>query len=205
MSEETICCSVSVGQNVPDFEMATYDPAAGDFGAFKLSANKEKGQWTILVFYPADFTFVCPTELKDFGDKYEALKALGCELVSVSTDTQFVHLAWQKDEPLLKDIKYPMGSDSNGSVSRLFGVLDESNGLAFRGTFIIDPDGNLQVSEVNQLPVGRNADELLRKVKACIHVRNNPTHACPAKWDEGAKTLDLTKAKDMVGKVADYS
>ncbi|RMD58687.1 MAG: peroxiredoxin [Nitrospirae bacterium] len=201
MSNEEVCCGLRVGQSVPDFEMNTYEPATGKFGTFKFSENKAKGQWTILFFYPADFTFVCPTELKDVGDKYEEIKKLGAELVSVSTDTWFVHLAWQRDEKLLENIKFPMGADPTGNVSRLFGVLDESIGLAYRGTFIIDPDGVLQSSEVNALNVGRNADELLRKLKAFVYVREHPEEVCPAKWDEGKKTLKPGTGEEMTGKV----
>ena len=202
MSEEIeICCSLRVGQKVPDFEMTTYEPATEKFGSFKLSDNMAKGKWTVLFFYPADFTFVCPTELKDVGDKYAEIQKLGAELVSVSTDTWFVHLAWHRDEKLLADIKYPMGADQTGYVSRLFGVLDESNYLAFRGTFIIDPDGVLQGSEVNALNVGRNADELLRKLKAFVYVRSHSDEVCPAKWEEGAKTLKPGTGEAMTGRV----
>lgn len=202
MSEEVeVCCGLRVGQKVPDFEMATYEPDTGKFGTFKLSENMAKGQWTVLFFYPADFTFVCPTELKDVGDIYSDLQDLGAELVSVSTDTWFVHLAWQRDEKLLSNIKYPMGADQTGQVSMLFGVLDHSNYLAFRGTFIIDPDGVLQASEVNALNVGRNSKELLRKMKAFVHVRSHSDEVCPAKWEEGAKTLKPGSGEEMTGKV----
>src|SRR3990172_5421472 len=202
MEEEIeVCCGLRVGQRVPDFEMMTYEPATGKFGKFRLSENMAKGQWTILFFYPADFTFVCPTELKDVGDKYNDFKKLGAELVSVSTDTWFVHLAWHRDEKVLADIKYPMGADQTGEVSRLFGVLDYSNGLDYRGTFIIDPDGKLQSSEVNMLNVGRNSDELLRKLKAFVHVRAHTDEVCPAKWVEGQKTLKPGSGEDMTGRV----
>lgn len=202
MSEDVeVCCGLRVGQKVPDFEMTTFEPATGKFGTFKLSDNMAKDKWTILFFYPADFTFVCPTELKDAGDIYSDLQKLGAELVSVSTDTWFTHLAWQRDEQLLKDIKYPMGSDHTGYVSMLFGVLDSSNYLAYRGTFIIDPDGVLQGSEVNALNVGRNSQELLRKMKAFAHVRSHSDEVCPAKWEEGAKTLKPGTGESMTGRV----
>lgn len=192
---------VRVGQVVPDFEIETYEPAKGDFGKLSTQEIKAKKQWLILVFYPADFTFVCPTELEDLAEKYEQLKKLGCEVVSVSTDTKFSHLAWQQSEGLLKKVKYPMGADPTGKVSRLFGVYDEGTGLALRGTFIINPEGKLVGSEVNFYNVGRNADELLRKIKAFTYVAKHPEEVCPAKWDEGKKTLK--PSSKIVGKVAD--
>jgi peroxiredoxin (alkyl hydroperoxide reductase subunit C) len=193
--------ALRTGQRVPDFELTTFDPSKGTFGNFSLSENRKNKRWTVLVFYPADYTFVCPTELADVGAAYTKIKELGAEVVSVSTDTQFVHMAWQRDEKLLKDIKYPMGADTTGKISRLFGVYDENTGLALRGTFIINPDGDLVGSEVNFYNVGRNADELLRKVKAFVHVRNNPEEVCPAKWDDGAKTLK--PGGELVGRVAE--
>jgi peroxiredoxin (alkyl hydroperoxide reductase subunit C) len=189
------------GEKVPDFELQTFDPKEGWFKSFKLSENMNNGRWTVLVFYPADFTFVCPTELADVGLQYEKIKELGGELLAVSTDTQFSHMAWQREEKLLKDVKYPMGADTNGELSRLFGVYDEKTGLALRGTYIINPDGDLVGSEVNFYNVGRNADELVRKLKAFVYVRNHPEQACPAKWDEGQKTL--TPGEKLVGKVAE--
>ena len=192
---------LSVGNKVPEFELQTFDPAEGWFKSFKLSENMANGRWTVLVFYPADFTFVCPTELADVGQQYDKIKELGGELLAVSTDTQFSHMAWQREEKLLKDIKYPMGADTNGDLSRLFGVYDGNTGLALRGTFVINPEGDLVGSEVNFYNVGRNADELLRKLKAFAHVRNNPEQACPAKWDDGQKTL--TPSEKLVGRVAE--
>ncbi len=190
---------VSVGSIVPDFEMDTYDPTTGGFGKFSLAANKAARRWTVVVFYPADFTFVCPTELADLGDRYEDLKKAGAEVVSVSTDTRFTHLAWQRDERLLSNVKYPMGADPTGEISRLFGVYNPASGLARRGTFIITPDGELAAAEISYGDVGRNADELLRKLQACIYVYENPGQACPAKWEPGAKTL--TTGAKIVGKV----
>src|SRR3989338_10001625 len=132
---------VSVGQAVPDFEMEVYLPEKGDFGKISLKKKKSAKKWTILVFYPADFTFVCPTELKDLAQEYNTLKKLGCEVISVSTDTKFSHLAWQQSEKLLEKVSYPMAADPTGKISRLFGVYDEASGLALRGTFIINPEG----------------------------------------------------------------
>src|SRR5262245_14402726 len=132
--------SLRVGQMVPDFQMETFDPRAGGFGKVSLEELKKKGKWTVLVFYPADYTFVCPTELADVPAKHAELEKAGAEVISVSTDTQFVHLAWQREEKLLSGVKYVMGADPTGKVSRLFGVYDEGSGLALRGTFIISPE-----------------------------------------------------------------
>ncbi len=192
---------LSVGDKVSDFELDAYLPEKKDFGRIKFSDIFKKGKWLILFFYPADYTFVCPTELADVGEKYPEIKNEGAELISISTDTHYVHCAWQNAEKLLSDIKYPMGADPTHIVSKTFGVYDAASGLALRGTFIIDPDGKLLASEVNYFPVGRNADELLRKLKAFKFVRENPTNVCPAKWQPGKKTL--VPGKDLVGKVGD--
>lgn len=191
--------ALKVGQKVPEFEISTFEPSTGVYGKFNLKTALTNKKWVILVFYPADFTFVCPTELADLADKQEELKKLGCEVVSVSTDTQHVHLAWQLQEKLLEHVRYHMGADPTGSVSRIFGVYDENSGLAFRGTFIINPDGVLVGSEVNLNNVGRNADELVRKVKAFIYVREHTDEVCPAKWQPGEKTLK--PGENIVGKV----
>jgi peroxiredoxin (alkyl hydroperoxide reductase subunit C) len=190
---------ILVGQQVPDFELETYEPATGKFGKFSLKETKEQGKWTILFFYPADFTFVCPTELADLAEVYPKLKELGAEVVAVSTDTKFTHLAWQRDEKLLENVKYPMGADPTGKVSRMFGVYDENTGLALRGTFIINPEGMLVGSEVNYYNVGRNADELLRKMEANVYLKDHPDEACPAKWEPGKKTLK--PSEELVGHV----
>jgi len=192
---------LKVGEKVPDFEMDAYFPENKDFGKIKFSEIFKKGKWLVLFFYPADYTFVCPTELADIADKYTELKKEGIEVVSVSTDTHYVHYAWQNSEKLLANIKYPMAADPTHIVSKTFGVYDEASGLALRGTFIIDPDGKLVASEVNYFPVGRNSEELLRKLKAFKYVRENPAQVCPAKWQPGKKTL--TPGKDLVGKVGE--
>lgn len=192
---------LSIGQKIPDFELDVYFSEKKDFGKIKFSDVFKKGNWLILFFYPADYTFVCPTELQDVGEKYSELKKEGVELISISTDTHFVHYAWQSSERLLSDIKYPMGADPTHIISNTFGVYDETSGLSLRGTFIIDPDGKLLASEVNYFPVGRDSDELLRKLKAFKYVRDNPTNVCPAKWQPGKKTL--IPGKDLVGKVGE--
>lgn len=190
----------SVGATVPEFEMETYEPAHGDFGKVSLADIKKSGKWTILVFYPADFTFVCPTELADLAAHQDKLAELGAHVVAVSTDTKFAHMVWRNTEGLLKDVKYTLAADTTGAVSRLFGVYDAGTGLALRGTFIINPEGKLVSSEVNFYNVGRDADELVRKMEANVHLMGNPSEACPAKWTPGAKTL--RPGKDIVGNVA---
>lgn len=192
---------ISIGERVPEFEVDVYLPDKKDFSKLKFSAIFKKGRWLILFFYPADYTFVCPTELADVGEKYQEIVQLGAELVSVSTDTHYVHYAWQAGEKMLSHIKYPMAADPAHNLSRTFGVYDSSSGLSLRGTFIIDPDGKLVASEVNYFPVGRNSDELLRKLKAFKFVRENPANVCPAKWQPGGKIL--TPGRDLVGKVGD--
>ncbi|MBF0342610.1 MAG: peroxiredoxin [Nitrospirae bacterium] len=195
-----VCCGLKVGQKVPDFTMETYESATGQFGEFSLKALKEAGKWTVLVFYPADFTFVCATEFEALAERYEEFKKLGAEVITVSTDTKFVHLAWQRDEKSLAKVKFVMGADQTAFVSRLFGVYNESNGLDVRGTFIISPDSTLLNSEVNFYNLGRNFDEVLRKLKANTYLSQHGEEACPAKWqNEGDKTLKPSAG--LVGKV----
>lgn len=194
------CCSVSVGSSVPDFKMDTFDPTTGDFGEFNLAAQKKAKKWTVLFFYPADFTFVCATEFAALAEAYADFKKLGAEVVTVSTDTKFVHLAWHRDEKMLEKATYPMASDSTGKISRLFGVYDEGTGLALRGAFILNPEGLLLNSEVNFYNLGRNVDEILRKLKANVHLASNPVEVCPAQWKNvGDKTLK--PSAKIVGKI----
>ena len=197
---ENLTIPVSVGAHVPDFSMETYEPAKGDFGSISLAELKKTGKWTILVFYPADFTFVCPTELADLAEQHAKLEKLGAHVIAVSTDTKFAHMMWRNTEGLMKNVKYTLAADPTGTVSRLFGVYDSATGLALRGTFIINPEGKLVSSEINFYNVGRNADELVRKMEANVHLISNPSEACPAKWTPGAKTLK--PGKDIVGNVA---
>jgi peroxiredoxin len=189
----------TVGGAVPAFEMEVYDPAQGEFGKVSFESLRKQGKWTILVFYPADFTFVCPTELADLADKHAALTGFGAEVIAVSTDTKFSHLAWRNSEKLLAQVKYLMAADPTGTVSRFFGVYDPKSGLALRGTFIINPDGILVSSEINFYNVGRNADELSRKMEANAYLQQHPDEACPANWKAGAKTLRPNEK--MVGRV----
>lgn len=158
-----------------------------------------QGQWSIFFFYPADFTFVCPTELGDLADHYAEFKKLGVEIYSVSTDTHFTHKAWHDSSDTIGKIQYPMIADPTLRISRNFEVLIEEAGLAERGTFVVDPDGKVQIVEINAGNIGRNAEELLRKVKAAQYVRANPNEVCPAKWKEGEETL--APSLDLVGKI----
>jgi NADH-dependent peroxiredoxin subunit C len=192
---------VSVGEQVPDFTLEAYDPCEKDFVEIRLADIRKTKKWTVLVFYPADFTFVCPTELADLATTHKELKKLGVEVISVSTDTKYTHLGWQREETLLKDLEYLMGADPTGKVSRMFGVYDEESGLALRGTFIINPEGKLVGSEINFYNVGRDADELLRKMKANVYLVKHPNEACPAKWTTGEKTLK--PSAEIVGKIGE--
>jgi peroxiredoxin (alkyl hydroperoxide reductase subunit C) len=194
------CCCIQVGQIVPAFKLDTYEPTRGDFGEISLEAQKAAKKWTILFFYPADFTFVCATEFAALTDWHEEFKKLGAEVVTVSTDTKFVHLAWQRDEKMLEKAAYPMGSDRTGSLARVFGVYDEATGNALRGAFLINPEGRLMNAEINFYNLGRNVEELLRKLRANIHLASNPAEVCPAQWkQEGDKTLK--PSAKIVGKI----
>jgi len=181
-----------------------------DIKPFKAQAFKDgkfvtvtdsdlKGKWSVVFFYPADFTFVCPTELEDLADNYAEFQKLGVEIYSVSTDTHFAHKAWHDTSPAIKKIKYTMVGDPTLAISRNFDVLIEEAGLADRGTFVIDPSGKIQIVEITAGGIGRDALELLRKVKAAQYVASHPGEVCPAKWKEGEKTL--APSLDLVGKI----
>ncbi|QPT40499.1 Alkyl hydroperoxide reductase subunit C [Oligella ureolytica] len=169
----------------------------GDF--IEVSEADLKGKWSVVFFYPADFTFVCPTELGDLADNYEEFKKLGVEIYSVSTDTHFTHKAWHDTSEEIGKIQYPMIGDPTGQITRNFGVMIEEDGLADRGTFVIDPEGKIQIVEINAGGIGRDAQELLRKVKAAQYVAAHPGEVCPAKWKEGEATL--RPSLDLVGKI----
>jgi NADH-dependent peroxiredoxin subunit C len=158
-----------------------------------------KGKWSVVFFYPADFTFVCPTELGDLADHYATFKAMGVEIYSVSTDTQFTHKAWHDTSETIGKIKYPMIGDPTGAITRNFDVMVESEGLALRGTFVINPEGVIKVIEITDDGIGRDAKELLRKVQAAQYIAANPGQVCPAKWTPGAETL--APSLDLVGKI----
>ncbi|WP_431603865.1 MULTISPECIES: alkyl hydroperoxide reductase subunit C [Alteromonas] len=164
-----------------------------------VSSEDIKGKWAVFVFYPADFTFVCPTELGDIADKYEELQSRGVEVFSVSTDTHFTHKAWHDSSDTINKIKFAMIGDPTGEITRNFDCMRETMGLADRATFVVDPEGIVQAMEITSEGIGRDADDLVRKVKAAQYVANNPGEVCPAKWKEGEETL--APSLDLVGKI----
>jgi NADH-dependent peroxiredoxin subunit C len=157
------------------------------------------GKWAVFFFYPADFTFVCPTELEDLADNYATFQKMGVEIYSVSTDTHFSHKAWHDSSPAIGKIDFTMIGDPSGTVTSNFDVMREGQGLADRGTFVVDPEGTIQLMEITSEGVGRNAMELLRKIKAAQYVAAHPDEVCPAKWEEGETTL--APSLDLVGKI----
>ena len=186
--------------SVINTEIKPFKAQAFKNGKFvEVSDADVKGKWAVFFFYPADFTFVCPTELGDVADHYEELQKLGVEVYSVSTDTHFVHKAWHDASDTIRKIKYTMIGDPTGAITRNFEVMREAEGLADRGTFIVDPQGVIQAIEITAEGIGRNAADLLRKVKAAQYVASHPGEVCPAKWEEGAKTL--APSLDLVGKI----
>ena len=158
-----------------------------------------KGKWSVVVFYPADFTFVCPTELGDLADEYSSFQKIGVEVYAVSTDTHFTHKAWHDASDTIKKIQYPMLGDPTGTLTRNFDVMIEEEGLALRGTFVINSEGVIKVCEIHDLGIGRDAKELLRKVQAAQYVASHPGEVCPAKWTPGDATL--APSLDLVGKI----
>ena len=180
---------------IPEFKVQAFVN-----GEFKTITNNDlKGKWSVLFFYPADFTFVCPTELGDMADKYSKLKEMGVEVYSVSTDTHFTHKAWHDTSETIKKIKYPMLADPTGNLSRALGVYIEEDGLAYRGTFVANPEGTIKLAQIHDNSIGRNADELVRQIQAAQFVASHPGEVCPAKWTPGAKTLK--PGLDLVGKI----
>lgn len=182
-----------INKEVNEFKVQAYV----DNGFKEVSKADILGKWSVFFFYPADFTFVCPTELEDLANKYEDFKRVGCEIYSVSTDTHFVHKAWHDASDRIKKIQYPMLADPTHALSKDFEVLIEADGLAERGSFIVNPEGKIASYEVSAGNVGRNADELFRKVQACQFVYDHGDEVCPAKWQPGAETLK--PSLDLVG------
>ena len=186
--------------SVINTEIKPFKAQAFKNGEFiEVSDADVKGNWAVFFFYPADFTFVCPTELGDVADHYEEFQKMGVEIYSVSTDTHFTHKAWHDSSDTIGKIQYTMIGDPTAAISRNFEVLREDEGLANRGTFIVDPDGVIQAVEITAEGIGRDASDLLRKVKAAQYVRAHPGEVCPAKWKEGEETL--TPSLDLVGKI----
>jgi peroxiredoxin (alkyl hydroperoxide reductase subunit C) len=186
---------VQIGQGIPDFELEAFHNE--EIKRVKLS--EYKGKWLILIFYPADFTFVCPTELEEAAGYYEEFRKLGAEIMSVSTDTAFVHKAWHDESPAIRKVEFPMLADPTGKLCREFGTYIEEEGLSLRGSFIIDPDGILRAFEVHDNSIGRSAKELLRKLQAAAYVRQHEGQVCPAGWEPGKEAL--TPGLDLVGKI----
>jgi NADH-dependent peroxiredoxin subunit C len=164
-----------------------------------VTQDSLKGKWSVMVFYPADFTFVCPTELEDLANHYAEFQKMGVEIYGISTDTHFAHKAWHDTSDAIKKVNYPLLGDPTATLARNFEVLIESEGLALRGTFVINPEGHIKIMEVHDNGIGRDASELLRKVRAAQYVASHPGEVCPAKWTEGAKTLK--PSIDLVGKI----
>ena len=183
-----------------DTQVKPFKATAYHNGEFvPVSEDTLKGKWSVFFFYPADFTFVCPTELEDLAENYAEFRKLGVEIYGISTDTHFAHKAWHDTSEAIRKVQYPLVGDPTGRISRNFEVMVEDEGLALRGTFVIDPEGRIRLYEVHPDGVGRDARELLRKVKAAQYVAAHPGEVCPAKWSEGARTLK--PSLDLVGKI----
>jgi peroxiredoxin (alkyl hydroperoxide reductase subunit C) len=184
-----------INTEIKPFKATAYH--GGEF--LEVTHEDLKGKWSVVVFYPADFTFVCPTELGDLADNYAAFQRLGVEIYAVSTDTHFTHKAWHDTSETIRRVQYPLIGDPTHALSRNFGVLIEDEGVAYRGSFVIDPAGRIKIVEINDNGIGRDAKELLRKVQAAQYVASHPGEVCPAKWTPGGKTLAPTL--DLVGKI----
>ena len=186
----------------PEFKMEAYDAKTGHYT--EVSSEDYKGKWSVVCFYPADFTFVCPTEIAAMNAKYDEFQELGVEILAVSTDTKFSHKRFVETEPILEGLKLTIGADTTGAVSRAFGVMIEEEGIALRGRFLINPEGVVVAQEVQAPMVGRNVNEFLRQVRAWQHATETG-EVCPAGWRPGKKTLPVhTDAEQMTGRVGDY-
>lgn len=186
---------LKIGKEVPDIELEAFHNEE----IKKIRLSDYRGKWLVLIFYPADFTFICPTELEEAAEYYEEFKKLDAEILSVSTDTVFAHKAWHDNSASIKKIKFPMLADPTGNLCKAFGTYIEEEGLSLRGSFIIDPEGVLKTCEIHDNSIGRNTKELLRKVQAARFVRNNKGQVCPVSWEPGKKTLK--PGLDLVGKI----
>lgn len=184
-----------IDRSLPPFDLHAFH----DHDLIDISDRDLLDRWSVLFFYPADFTFVCPTELEDLAEHQDAFDALGVSVYAVSCDTHFAHMAWHAQSPAVGKVKFPMIGDPKGELARALGVYDKHTGLAHRGTFVFDPNGEIRLYEVHDDGIGRNAKELLRKIRAAQYVAEHPDEACPARWDEGADTLK--PSADLVGKL----
>ena len=184
-----------INSTIPEFNVQAFHN-----GDFKTVSNADlKDKWAVVFFYPADFTFVCPTELGDMADKYEQLQSMGVEVYSISTDTHFVHKAWHDTSDTIKKITFPMLADPTAALSKAFGVYIEEEGIAYRGTFVVSPEGKIKIVEMNDNGIGRNAEELVRKIQAAQFIAEHPNEVCPAKWTPGETTLK--PGLDLIGKI----
>lgn len=192
---DDILMPFKIGDKIPEIDLHVYHEDKDK----KMKTSDFQGKWLIFFFYPADFTFVCPTELEELANMYEDFKKENAEIISVSTDTVFVHKAWHDNSPAIAKIKYPMAADPTGELSMMFGTYIDEEGLSLRGTFIVDPDGILKTIEINHNDIGRSGKELLRKVRAAKFVREHGGNVCPASWEPGSDTLK--PGLDLVGKI----
>ncbi|MFH1785200.1 MAG: redoxin domain-containing protein [Candidatus Micrarchaeota archaeon] len=186
---------MKIGDKIQDLETDAF--VGGEIKRIKFSDYK--GKWLLILFYPADFTFICPTELSEMADNHEEVKKLGGEVLSVSIDTAFVHKAWHDSSPSIKKINYPMLADPSGKICKAFGTYMEEEGLSVRGTFIINPEGIVKAIELHDNSIGRNAKEIIRKLKAAKFVAENDGLVCPASWEPGKETLK--PGTDLIGKI----
>ena len=188
---------LQIGDIIPPLEIKCFHEGVEKTIKFEDLFGQDK--WVVLFFYPADFTFVCPTELRELADNYDKFKELGVEVISVSGDTVFVHKAWHDNSEAIKGVRFPMGSDTTGEISKMFGVYNYETGLSERGTFVISPDAKLRAIEIVDSNIGRSSKELLRKIRALKFVDSNDGKVCPASWDDGDDVLE--PGMDLVGKI----
>ena len=186
---------VNIGETIPDIEAE----ALIDYDFRKIKFSDYRGKWLVIAFYPADFTFVCPTELEELAVMYPEFRKEGAEILSVSTDTKYTHFAWHESSPAIGKVQYPMIADPTRRICQEFGTMKVSEGLSYRATFIVDPDGILQSMHIHDNSIGRSAREILRQVRASKHVREHPGEVCPASWEPGQDTL--TEGTDLIGKI----
>lgn len=186
---------IKIGEKIPDVVVE----ALHNDEMKKLRISDYRGKWLVLIFYPGDFTFICPTELREAAESYEEFMKLGAEIMSVSVDSVFVHKAWHDSSPSIKKINFPMASDPTGRICREFGTYLEESGVSLRGTFIIDPDGAVKTIEIHDNGIGRSTEELLRKLAAAKFVKENKGEVCPASWKPGEKSIK--PGLNLVGKL----
>ena len=192
---QLVSIMVAIDQEVPNMEVDAFQNGE----VRKINLHDYRGKWLVIVFYPADFSFVCPTELEELAHYYEDFKAAGAEVMSASTDTVYSHKAWHEMSPTISKIKFPMLADPPGKLCRIFGTYVEDSGLSLRGSFIIDPDGRIKSFEITENSIGRNMKELLRRLNAAAYVREHPGEVCPVNWEKDKKTIK--PSMDIVGKL----